>query len=116
VSHFMPSPACAWTTHRDGPLARIAVRGELDLAQEPKLRKDCDELDLDGVQAIRVDFTHLDFIDSTGLSWLLHLRTKATAQAADLVVHAAPGSTVDRVLHLTGFDDLVTLVRSDVGT
>jgi len=59
-------------SHRrvDGPIARIAVFGEVDVATAPELAECLREFTGAGSDEVVVDLTGLDFIDSAGLSWL----------------------------------------------
>jgi anti-sigma B factor antagonist len=60
-------------------VARLALRGELDMATARKLEEHLMEVEQDGVLAVLLDLRELTFVDSTGL----HTFLKAKSRAAD---------------------------------
>lgn len=60
-------------------VARLALRGELDLATAPKLEEHLMLVEQDGVRAVLLDVRDLTFVDCTGL----HTFLKAKSRAAD---------------------------------
>jgi anti-anti-sigma factor len=63
---------------RDG-VARVALRGELDMATAPKLEEHLMLVEQDGVRAVLLDLRDLTFVDCAGL----HTFLKAKSRAAD---------------------------------
>jgi anti-sigma B factor antagonist len=60
-------------------VARVALRGELDMATAPKLEEHLVLAEQDGVRAVLLDLRDLTFVDCTGL----HTFLKAKSRAAD---------------------------------
>jgi anti-sigma B factor antagonist len=96
----------------EGPRsARIALLGELDIAAADDASRALQELLRSGVPAVVVDLSGLDFMDSTGVRFLVDGRNTALACGVKLsVVHG--GGTVQRVLTVSGvaalFEDMDT--------
>jgi anti-sigma B factor antagonist len=82
----------------------LAVRGELDLETVDELRRVLPERFSVTAPAV-VDLSECEFIDSTGLSALVVACRRAESDGhPGLVVVAAPGSQVRKVLRITGLD------------
>jgi anti-anti-sigma factor len=54
-----------------------------------------------------VDMAETTFIDSTGISWLVHLQRRMTVGGSVTVVASRP---VQRALSVTGVDQLISVV------
>lgn len=74
----------------------LHVLGEVDLSNARHVMRALEDL---GDRNLVVDLTQVEFIDSTGLGYLVALQSNA-ARNLGLVVVA--GSQVDRLLELTG--------------
>jgi anti-sigma B factor antagonist len=92
------------TTSSHSDCSSVAVRGEIDLHTAPYLH---DELlgALAGAQTNRVvvDMSQVGFCDSSGLSVLVSGMKRARENGGDLEL-LAPGSSVAKVLEVTGLD------------
>ncbi len=88
--------------HRDGPVVRLEVTGEVDLAVAPRLRAEAlrviDELPA-GARAV-LDLTPVPYLASAGVGLVLELQAAASARRAALDVRTRPGSAPARVLAL----------------
>lgn len=104
---------CSWAIDGDPVLARVSVRGELDMVPAAALRDECDERVPTGVRTVVADLTQLDFMDSSGLNWLLHLSKTCARDGAELVVLVTPGEAVERTIELTGLRPFFRLVADD---
>jgi anti-anti-sigma factor len=90
------------STDRDGGLAVVAVSGEVDLATGPVMADAFGRaLALDGVEAVRVDLSALQFLDSSGIAVLLRARRNADERGITFRVVGARGVPL-QVLELTG--------------
>jgi anti-sigma B factor antagonist len=87
----------------------IAVSGEADLSSCDPLRRALDEVIGDGAERVELDFTHLDFIDSTGIGVLVAALKRMQAKGGDIALRS-PGASVLRVLEITGLSTLFLLV------
>lgn len=90
----------------------IAVRGELDLGTVDELRRLLPERFSVTAPAV-IDLSECTFIDSTGLASVFRAYRRAEADGhPGLMLVAAPGSQVRRVLGLTGLDSHLPVVDS----
>jgi anti-anti-sigma factor len=86
----------------------IALRGELDFDDAPRLGRVLEELRAEGERKLVIDLSELTFIDSSGISVLVSAaRSAATAQAAFVV--AAPTPNVQRVFDIVNLSELVVV-------
>lgn len=86
---------------RDGAVAHLKLRGELDLSTVETLDQTIRGALDDGAAAVTMDLRALTFIDSTGLRCLLALAERSRRDGFDLEI--TPGSpTVMRLFELTG--------------
>src|SRR5215208_1088959 len=94
----------------EGPRsARIALYGEFDIASATDASRALQELLSRGLDAVIVDLSGLDFMDSTGVKFLVEGR--ATALARGVKRSLVPGGDpVKRVLQVSG----VTALFEDV--
>jgi anti-anti-sigma factor len=81
--------------------ARLALHGQFDIASADDARRALEELLSRGFAAVVVDLSGLDFIDSTGIRFLVDGRDTALARDVKLsLVHG--GDPVLRVLEVSG--------------
>ena len=81
--------------------ARIALYGEFDIASADDAGRALQELLSRGLDAVVVDLSGLDFMDSTGVQFLVDGRDTALKRGVELsLVHA--GGPVQRVLTVSG--------------
>lgn len=102
------APQLRLTTHGGPPCCRVQVRGELDLATAPTLRRHVDDLREAGVRHLRLEVSELDFLAAAGLHVLAHADKLFRAAAGSLVL-AHPPSRIRRLLALAGSDTLLTV-------
>jgi anti-anti-sigma factor len=87
----------------NGAVRSFNLSGELDHATAPELREPLDAAISGGARAILVDLTDCSFIDSTGLSVLVHAHTRLLDDGGRLEV-CCPDPQVRRLLEITGVD------------
>jgi anti-sigma B factor antagonist len=97
--------------HAEGDVI-VELTGELDLATAPRLRDRLASLSEDGQDRTILDLTHLDFIDSTGLSVLAMAYTRAQSSGGAMLVRN-PSSAVMRIFEITGLASVFTIVADD---
>ena len=79
----------------------MALRGEFDIASADDASRALQELLSRGLDAVVVDLSGLDFMDSTGVQFLVDGREAALARGVKLsLVHG--GDPVKRVLTVSG--------------
>ncbi len=84
----------------------IALTGRLDTTTAPELEKEL-KASLDGVTALIIDMTALDYISSAGLRVLLSAQKTMNKQGEMKVVHV--GETIMEIFEVTGFSDVLTI-------
>ena len=87
-----------------GDIVVAHVTGELDIAGAPGMGDRIDDAVPTSARGLVVDFTGLDFIDSSGIAMLFGLARKLGSRRQELRVVARPGGPVSRVLQLVEFD------------
>jgi anti-sigma B factor antagonist len=97
---------------RDG-VRVLVVTGELDLASAPTLCMRLTRLRATGRPVAVIDLSRLAFCDSTGLRAMIGEAREARIAGGRLGVIAAPGSSVRRLLDLTGADDVLEILDDD---
>jgi anti-sigma B factor antagonist len=90
----------------------VAVEGELDLATAPQLRDRLVALSEEGQGQIVLDLTHLQFIDSTGLSVLVMAHNRARADGGTIAIRN-PSQSVLRILEITALVSVFTVESKD---
>ena len=89
----------------------LALAGELDIADVPRLEQELDAAVADSAGAFLIDLTELDFLDSSGIRLLL--RARALLGRADRAFALiCPHGPVLRAIELTGVSDLFTIYAS----
>jgi anti-anti-sigma factor len=90
----------------------VALRGELDIASVQRAEGELQRAVADireGDQFLALDLRELDFMDSTGLRFILEAQSRAEAAACRFVVVQGPDA-VGRVLRVTRVDSLLDIV------
>ena len=87
-----------------GDVVIAHVTGELDLAGAPATGEAIGEAVPTTARALVVDFTKLEFIDSSGIAMLFNLVRRLGSRRQELRVVAIDGKPVARVLEIVEFD------------
>ena len=90
-------------TEYTGPCARLALRGELDLATVRLLEDELRRVWARDLRRIEVDLRELTFIGSSGIAALLELNSRARNVGIVLTLVRGPAS-VQRIFELTGIE------------
>jgi anti-anti-sigma factor len=96
----------ALAVHRDGDVAVLTLSGELDFSNVDNVRTDLQTAMTDKPARLVFELSQLDFIDSSGLAFLLE-----AARAAPAVEVRAPSPAVRRLLELTGLSRVLPVVE-----
>jgi anti-sigma B factor antagonist len=91
----------------------VSLRGELDLATAPELRKVLED-ELDGVEPVLIDLSDCEFIDSTGIAvivraWQQRQGRDGASDLGGLFGLCAPEKQVSRLLEVTGVDSSISI-------
>ena len=89
---------------RDGYVV-VHVSGEIDLSAKALFQERLDDVIEANDDDVVVDLAGVSFIDSTGLSVLLHARERLETAGRKLMI-VRPSPPVTRVLELAGLDAL----------
>ncbi len=85
----------------DAVVARLS--GELDLSGAPSTGEAIADAVPSSAHALVVDFSSLDFIDSSGVSMLFELSRRLSSRRQELHVVAPAGGPIARVLEIVEF-------------
>ena len=85
------------------------VAGELDVSQAPRLGEAIDAAVPNSAHALVVDFSKLEFIDSSGIAMLFSLARKLQSRRQELRVVVPEGEPVARVLGIVEFERAAAL-------
>lgn len=109
MSGQQPGDFSISTDERGGAVV-VTLRGELDLATAPEV----EDAVLEPVRAgghVVLDLRGLDFMDSSGVRVLVAAHSAAQDGGGRLtIVRAAPGGPVQRVLEISGLEEVLELV------
>lgn len=100
------APEFRLDARREGPVATVAVIGELDIATGPELQAAIEALE-PGYEELVVDLSECSFFASSGISSLLEENARAAREGFRLVVVKAPASA-QRIFDLTSLEKLIT--------
>ncbi|MFI1533255.1 STAS domain-containing protein [Streptomyces anandii] len=89
----------------------LTLTGALDHHTSPRLTNAVEELLQTDARTLWLELSGLTFIDSTGLTCLLHI-SRAVTEAGGHLTLAAPSTPVQRMLDITGIGQVLT-VRTD---
>ena len=82
----------------------IAISGRLDTTTAPQLEN---ELELEGISELNLDFEKLDYISSAGLRVLLAAQKTMNKQGSMKILHV--NADIMEVFEITGFSDILTV-------
>jgi anti-anti-sigma factor len=80
------------------------VTGELDVSLAPRMGDQIANAVPTAARGLVVDFSGLEFIDSSGVAMLFALVRRLASRRQELRVVAPPGAAVARVLEIVEFD------------
>ena len=84
----------------------VARTGRLDTTTAPDLERELKE-SLDGVTALVIDMSALEYISSAGLRVLLSAQKTMNKQGEMKVTHV--NETIMEIFEVTGFSDILTI-------
>ena len=94
------------TKNQNGNALTIALEGRLDTTTAPDLEQELKN-SFDGIDALTLDFSKLDYISSAGLRVLLSAHKAMSAKGGLKVTHV--NEIVNEVFEVTGFSDILTI-------
>jgi anti-anti-sigma factor len=96
-------------TYDRGGVVVARVTGELDVAGAPSTGRAISDAVPTSATGLVVDFTELEFIDSSGVAMLFMLARRLSSRRQQLRVVAPEDSPVARVLEIVDFDKAAPL-------
>jgi anti-sigma B factor antagonist len=94
-----------------GDVPGIALAGEVDIAVAKQVEAALDDGIRGSTGAFVVDLCDVDFLDSSGVSLLMHARALLGREERELVVVCPPGPVL-RIFEIAGVMDLLALFGS----
>ena len=95
------------TKNLNGTTLELALEGRLDTVTAPEL-EDVVKHELDGVNALTMNFSKLDYISSAGLRVLLSAHKIMAGKGGSMKVTNV-NEIVHEVFEVTGFEDILTI-------
>lgn len=99
-----PPPAFEVRVHPDRDVVRVVPVGELDLATVDQLRSELDGLTSAGFKQVVLDLRELEFIDSSGLMFVLDTDARARQDGFDFALIEGP-QAIQRIFAMSGVVD-----------
>jgi anti-sigma B factor antagonist len=99
------------SAREESGVAILSVSGEVDLYTAPNLDERLSALIADGAHRIVIDFSDVEFLDSTGLGVVVKTLKRVREQEGSLMV-VVPNDRIQKVFRITGLDQVVTLHES----
>jgi anti-anti-sigma factor len=96
------------------PRGLLTPIGELDMATVPELEKAVRSMLGEGVSELRIDLSQLQFIDSSGLRFLIGLHDEACETGWTLGL-LRPAEAPRELFRITGLDEHLPLISEPVG-
>lgn len=84
----------------------VKLTGRLDTTTSPELEKEL-KASLDGITALVIDMTGLEYISSAGLRVLLSAQKSMNRQGEMRIKHV--NETIMEIFEVTGFTDILTI-------
>jgi anti-sigma B factor antagonist len=101
----MTAPFTVEIEHVDDGVKAFNLRGELDHATAPELRRPLEDAINEGDDFILIDLSDCSFIDSTGLSVIVHARSRVLDRnGSGRFEICCPDPQIRRLLEITGID------------
>ncbi|MBO7662928.1 MAG: STAS domain-containing protein [Clostridia bacterium] len=94
------------TKTQNGKDLTISLEGRLDTMTAPDLEKEL-QSSLDGVNALTMDFSGLEYISSAGLRVLLSVHKRLSGAGGLKIIHV--NEIVNEVFDVTGFSDILDI-------
>jgi anti-anti-sigma factor len=98
----------AETDDQDDESVVLRLRGELDMATAPRMARALNAALDRRPTAVTIDLSRLAFVDSTGIRVLITAARRARNEGCSLILRA-PNRSVNKVLLLTGLDQLIVI-------
>ena len=99
------------TTEREDSILNAVVEGRIDSATVSEFQHTVESAIADDDKAVLIGLQDLAYINSSGLRAILLIAKKLWKRDAKFVLYA-PGSVVEEVLTIAGFDKIIQICAS----
>lgn len=96
-------------SERDGDTHVLTLSGELDLVSTPEVEKELRHVEAGDADAIVVDLSAVEFVDSTGLRLLIETEQRSRWEPGRIALRR-PLARVMRIFTIAGIDALLPFV------
>ena len=96
------------TKNQDGTHLALALAGRLDTTTAPQLEAELKQ-SVNGITALELDFSGLEYLSSAGLRVLLSARKVMNRQGTMVIRHV--NETIMEIFEVTGFSDILTIEK-----
>ena len=97
-----------YSLRTDGNRLEVLMRGRFTFQDNEKLRQMLSDLQTRKGQAIGIDMSSLEYIDSAGLGMLLLIRDAAEEAKSSVVFHGAQGQA-KKILGMCRFEEILAI-------
>jgi anti-sigma B factor antagonist len=91
---------------------RLVLRGEVDLADYDSLTASLRRLERPGLRALAIDLREVEYLDSTGLRWLIEANERSRVAGRRLLIIHSQDARVMRVIRLCRLDEVLDLIEA----
>lgn len=89
----------------DNSFWNVNINGELDVAEADRVKEHLNNLVEENPVDIKIDFTNLEYIDSTGLGALIGVLKRLKVNEKDIYI-LNPRKNVKKIFDITGLDKI----------
>jgi anti-sigma B factor antagonist len=93
-------------SRREGDAHVLTLSGELDLQTAPEVEKELRTVEAGDADAILIDLSAVEFVDSTGIRLLIQAEQRSRWEPGRIVFRRPPAKVM-RVLTIAGIDELL---------
>ena len=90
----------------------VSIVGEFDLSNADRARQVLIDAGADPQRSLVIDLTACEFLDSTGLTLIVGAARPLINGQVRVAIACAEGSSVERLLQLSGIDQSIPVLRS----
>jgi anti-anti-sigma factor len=101
----------AMRSERVNGTERIRMLGELDLSVIGLVDREMERAEASDASQIILDLENLEFLDASGIRLLLHLNERSQSSGGRLRICGSCAPQVQRVIELTGADELLAFEK-----
>lgn len=97
-----------FTLEEKGPYVLLKLRGRLDATSSPALDEKIDELLRKKFYRLLIDFSHVNYLSSAGLRFLLSATKRYKSQGGQLIIYSVADEVME-IIKMAGFEKILNL-------